>query len=90
MLEAFAAGVPVIASDLGGLAELVRDGVDGELFAAGDVADLSARLARLAAEPERLSRYRSGVRQIKTLDDHAAELDAIYVDERARHGAART
>ena len=36
VLEAFATGRPVIASDLGGLSELVKDGVNGRTFRAGD------------------------------------------------------
>ena len=46
--EAFAAGVPVIASDLGGMAEMVRDGVDGLLFPPGDARSLAACLRRLS------------------------------------------
>lgn len=51
VLEAFAAGVPVIASDLGGLSEIVRDGDNGLLFAAGDSAALAAAIRRLLDEP---------------------------------------
>jgi glycosyltransferase involved in cell wall biosynthesis len=45
ILEAFSCGVPVIASDRGAMAEIVRDGETGFLFAAGDAADLQ-RVAR--------------------------------------------
>ena len=48
--EAFAAGVPVIAADVGAMRESVRDGVDGWLYPAGDVAALSASLRRLVRE----------------------------------------
>ena len=43
-LEAFARGVPVIASDAGALPELVTDGVTGRLFPSGDAAALAAVL----------------------------------------------
>lgn len=56
VLEAFAAGVPVIASDLGGLSEIVRDGHNGLLFRAGDAASLRAALSRLLEEPGLLQR----------------------------------
>lgn len=49
--EAFAHGRPVLASRLGGMAEAVRDGVDGLLFDAGDPRELAARIVRLLEEP---------------------------------------
>jgi glycosyltransferase involved in cell wall biosynthesis len=78
VLEAFAAGLPVVATDLGGLSELVTDGVNGELFARGDADDLGRRLARLRAEPERLARYRSRLPSVRTIADNGAELSVIY------------
>ncbi len=78
VLEAFAAGVPVLAADLGGLSEAVIDGHDGELFAAGDVQDLRARLERLAAQPDLLDRYRAAISRPKGMRDNAAEIEAIY------------
>ena len=58
VLEAFAAGVPVIASDLGGLREIVRDGENGALFRAGDAAALRATIASIAADPDWFARLR--------------------------------
>ncbi|HVK14186.1 MAG TPA: glycosyltransferase [Gemmataceae bacterium] len=51
VLEAWAAGKPVVASAVGGLPELIRDDDTGLLFPAGDAAALSERLTRLAADP---------------------------------------
>jgi glycosyltransferase involved in cell wall biosynthesis len=53
VLEALHAGVPVVASDLGGIAEIVVPGQSGMLFPAGDAAALAAVLARIAADPQR-------------------------------------
>jgi len=50
VLEAMAAGVPVIASNVGGVPELVRDGVEGLLVAPGDAVGLSSALARIAGD----------------------------------------
>jgi glycosyltransferase involved in cell wall biosynthesis len=58
VLEAFEAGVPVIASDLGGLAEVVRDGENGLLFEAGSIAALRAAIQRIAGDP----RWFAGIR----------------------------
>lgn len=50
VLEAMAAGVPVIASRVGGVPELVEDGVTGLLVAPGDTEGLAGALARIASE----------------------------------------
>jgi glycosyltransferase involved in cell wall biosynthesis len=51
-LEAAAAGKPTIASDTGGLRDIVVDGETGILVRPGNVAALAAALARLASEPD--------------------------------------
>ncbi len=53
LMEAMASGVPVIATRVGGVSELVEDGVSGLLVAPGDVAGLAAAVAALASDPER-------------------------------------
>lgn len=58
VLEAFAAGVPVIASDLGGLAEVVHHEQNGLLFRAGNVVALRAAIERLADDPALYARLR--------------------------------
>ena len=57
--EAFACGVPVIASWLGTMAEIVMDGENGLLFAAGDADELAAKVEwgwRLSKEMEEMGR----------------------------------
>ena len=44
MIEAYARGVRVLASDLGGMAEVIADGVPGATFAVGDADDLARAL----------------------------------------------
>lgn len=78
VLEAFAAGVPVLASDLGGAAEIVRDGINGELFRRGDAQDLAGRIQRVVEDPGLLGRYREGIREVKTVEAAVRELEAMY------------
>jgi glycosyltransferase involved in cell wall biosynthesis len=52
ILEAMAHGVPVIASRIGGLPELVDDGVTGLLFDPGDPQDLARAVAALWRDPD--------------------------------------
>jgi glycosyltransferase involved in cell wall biosynthesis len=56
VIEAMAARLPVVATAVGGVPELVVDGVTGLLTPAGDTAALAAALAGLAADPERRHR----------------------------------
>ena len=51
-IEALAAGRPVVATRVGGVPDVVREGEDGFLVEPGDVDGLADRLARLAADPE--------------------------------------
>ncbi len=53
LTEAFAAGTPVIASDIAGYRDVVRDGHDGVLVPPGDAQALAEALRDLAEEPER-------------------------------------
>jgi glycosyltransferase involved in cell wall biosynthesis len=52
ILEAMAAGMPVVATPVGGIPEVVREGVNGFLIAAGDVLALAEKLALLAGNPD--------------------------------------
>jgi phosphatidylinositol alpha-mannosyltransferase len=53
LTEAFAAGTPVVASDIAGYRDVVRDGVDGALVPAADPRALAEALLDLWEEPER-------------------------------------
>ncbi|HEX7301220.1 MAG TPA: flippase-like domain-containing protein [Solirubrobacteraceae bacterium] len=53
LTEAFAAGTPVVASDIPGYRDVVRDGVDGVLVPPGDATALAQTLRDLAVEPRR-------------------------------------
>lgn len=71
LLEAMAAGCPVIASAVGGTPELVQDGRTGLLFAPGSVAALSACMARLCADPALRARLSGQARE------HVARAHAV-------------
>lgn len=55
VVEAFAYGKPVIGTQLGGIAELIDDGVNGLLFKPDDPADLADKLRRVLENPGDLS-----------------------------------
>ena len=76
--ESFAAGVPVIASDIGALSGRVLDGVDGMLVPAGDAAAMSAALEQLRQDRDLLGRLRDGIRPVRTIEEHTREIEALY------------
>lgn len=78
ILEAHTAGTPVVTADIGGMAELVRDGVDGLHFRYNNAADLTRVLQRLIDEPDLLPRLRSGIQQPYSVDQEMTHLLRIY------------
>jgi len=71
--EAFAAGTPVIAADIGAVAELVEHGRTGLKFRPGDPEDLATRVGWALSHPAELRRMREEAR---------AEFEAKYTAER--------
>ena len=76
--EAHAAGRPVIASSVGGIIELIKDGIDGILVPPGDVNALSEALNSFILNPQLLTKMSRQTKPPKSIDDHALEIDEIY------------
>ncbi len=72
VIEALAAGRPVVATRVGGVPDVVRDGVDGFLAGVGDAEVLARRLAELAADPELRERMGASGRE-RVLRRYAVE-----------------
>jgi len=82
VIEALAAGRPAVATRVGGVPDVVRDGVDGFLVAPGDADALAERLAELAADPERRARMGAAGRA-RVLERYAVarlvdDVDRLY------------
>ncbi|MDR7554844.1 MAG: glycosyltransferase family 4 protein [Armatimonadota bacterium] len=86
VLEAFAMGKPVIGSRLGGIPELIADGDDGMLVAAGDPAALRDAIAWLMARPQTIEAMgRNGRAKVERLygpDTHLQAIGAVYDEVR--------
>jgi glycosyltransferase involved in cell wall biosynthesis len=78
VLESFAAGTPVIGSNLGGIAELVAHDRDGWLVRPADSDAWAAALRRLSTDRALLGRLRAGVRPPRSTDDVARDMVAVY------------
>ena len=83
-LEAFAAGVPVLGANLGGIAELVRDGVDGVLVAVDDPAAWAAAIERLVEDRRAIDAMRARVEPPRTMNAVADDMATLYAKVLAR------
>ncbi len=75
-VEAFAKGTPVIASNLGAIAELVEDNYTGLHFRPSDPFNLAAIVEKAIAQPQQLKQMRDAAR---------AEYEAKYTPEKNYH-----
>ncbi|MGB3632909.1 MAG: glycosyltransferase family 4 protein [Rubrobacteraceae bacterium] len=76
--SAFASGTPVVATNLGGLSEVVEHDVNGLLFEAEDIQGLSSNLLRFLFEEDLIERLRKGIKPVKTVEDSVDELEELY------------
>jgi len=76
--EALLSGTPVIASRIGGIPEMIKDGVNGTLFTPGDIDELSKKMALLLENEEIRNRLKEDAPQVTDLQEHAAALEELY------------
>lgn len=94
LIEAYAYGVPVLATRLGATPEIVREGVTGLLFDPHNPADLGAKLDQLARNPEQSRPMRQTARrayeELYSAGTNADLLLAAYTRALCEHRAAVT
>lgn len=78
VLEAYAAGIPVLGSNLIGIPDLVSDGVNGLLVSPVRPESFLKALERICREPELLQRLRAGVRPPRSMETVSREMEALY------------
>jgi glycosyltransferase involved in cell wall biosynthesis len=76
--EAFQHRRPVICSDIGGMAEMVQDGVSGLHFGRGNATDLARVMRRAACEDGLWDRLVEGIPEIPTIGEVAARYRRLY------------
>ncbi len=81
-IEALASGTPVVATRVGGVPDVVRDGIDGFLVEPGDTEAAAERLAELALDPELRARLgesgRAYVRERYSVERLVDDVDRLY------------
>jgi glycosyltransferase involved in cell wall biosynthesis len=78
ILEAQAMKIPVVGSDLGGIAELVQHDVNGLVFETGSARDLAVQLQRLLDEPGLLERLSRNARPVRTTAEEEEILLEVF------------
>src|SRR6476469_2964242 len=76
--EAFHFRRPVICSDIGGMAEKVRAGVDGLHFRANDPDSLARTMRKAMDTPGLWDRLRGQIKPVYHMDEHLVVLRGIY------------
>jgi glycosyltransferase involved in cell wall biosynthesis len=87
--ECYARGLPLVASAIGPIPDVVEDGRTGLLFRPGDVDDLVAKVEALLAAPERLAGMRAAARAVFEARYTAAVNQALLLELYGRARAAR-
>jgi glycosyltransferase involved in cell wall biosynthesis len=91
MSESYAAGTPIIGSDVGNFSDYIAPDTTGLLFRSGDAAALALAIESFVADPARVRRLQAGAREMYDRElnlDHAVDiLEGVYADAvRLRRG----
>lgn len=88
--EALHAGIPVVTSNAGGMAEMITHEVNGLTFAIGEPESLRHALLRIIQEPGLLKRLAAGIRPVPSIEEQSRAVMSAYVElcERSRNGKA--
>jgi glycosyltransferase involved in cell wall biosynthesis len=82
IIESYACGVPVVASDIGGARELVRDGDNGFLFKVGSPEDLQEKISTMLSDRQQLLRMKERAleraKQSYTMETGYQHLAALF------------
>ncbi len=78
--EAFQAGVPVVGARIGGIPDLITDGLNGRLYDPQSPDELARVLQSLIDNPAQLAGWVARLPAVKSIAEEAREWDGIYAD----------
>ena len=76
--EAFLAGIPVITSNIGGMAELVKDGINGLTFEVGNIDDLRNKIQHIQNNPTILNEIKPSRNDVRSIEEDALNIHSLY------------
>lgn len=89
--EAFAAGTPVVGTQIGAMPELIRDRINGRLLTPGSVSEITEAIREIAADPAAtVDTWRRSVPTPRTMDDIAADYERLYLEVMRRQPRTTT
>jgi glycosyltransferase involved in cell wall biosynthesis/FMN phosphatase YigB (HAD superfamily) len=86
--ECLQAGVPVIASNIGGIPEIIQDGVNGVLFNSDDFEDLARKLKIFTDKPSQIHAFRDRIKPVRSISEEVDDIENIYREVINRKDAA--
>lgn len=84
IFESYSASIPIIASNIGGFPDFVKDGVNGYLFRPGDSQDLADKLDEILNNIDKIKSFAENIPYLKTITENAQELISLYEENRIR------
>ncbi|MDD5529888.1 MAG: glycosyltransferase [bacterium] len=76
--ESFHAKVPVIASKIAGVPEIVKDGVNGLIFEPGNIENLRSKIIQIIEAPLLISKFKKNIKPVRVLREDIERLEKTY------------
>lgn len=78
IMEAFATKTVVIASDIGGIPESIKDGINGFLFKPGNINDLHKKIDLIIKNPSIIEKIKQNIKFPKNIEENTKEIESLY------------
>ncbi|NVJ47146.1 MAG: glycosyltransferase [Cytophagia bacterium] len=78
IFESFSSGLPIIAPNVGGFPDFVKDGVNGLLYEKANVESLRFQMQKIIERPVLLEEFKRNIPHIKSISSNADELISLY------------
>ncbi len=78
IFESYAAGIPIIGSNIGGFPDFIEQDKNGLLFEVGNSDDLKEKMEYILENQDKIEKYRKNIPKLKTIEENAKELIELY------------